>query len=204
MLTRLPEPDHLHLVARYLTATGTEQVGGDRYDALVLPAGPTMVMIGDVAGHDINAAAAMGQLRNMLRAFAWDHPEDRPSTVVNRLDRAACDLTPGTFATLVLLQVEQRSADRPRHDHTHAAPPGSTLILYTDGLIETRTADIDAGQARLLDSLRAHHRLPPRELLDTVVGEMVGSQPDDDVAIFAVRFDPEDAGRPAAAGPLRD
>jgi serine phosphatase RsbU (regulator of sigma subunit) len=247
MLTRLPEPDHLHLVARYLTATGTEQVGGDWYDALILPGGATTVVIGDVAGHDINAAAAMGQLRNMLRAFAWDHPEDRPSTIMSRLDRAAHELTPGTLATLVLLEVEQPPADRaigmrelrwtnaghpppillhadgtavmldtahdlligaapdrPRHDHTHSAPPGSTLILYTDGLIETRTADIDAGQARLLDSLRAHHRLPTGELLDAVVVEMVGSQPDDDVAILAVRFHPEDEERPAEAGPRRD
>ncbi len=247
MLTRLPEPDHLHLVARYLTATGTEQVGGDWYDALIAPGGATTVMIGDVAGHDIAAAAVMGQLRNLLRALVWDRPDDPPSAIVGRLDRAMRDLHVPTLATLVLLSIEQHDRDRPRglrtlrwtnaghptpilvhadgtvvvldtsndlllgvvpdtdrHDHTHPAPPGSTLILYTDGLIETRDADLDAGTARLLDTLRAHHRSEPGELLDAVLADMVGRQPADDVAVLAVRFHPEDEPRPPEAGPRHE
>ncbi len=244
MLTRLPEQDHLRLVARYLTATRTELVGGDWYDAVVLPTGATILMIGDVAGHDIRAAALMGQLRNMLRALAWDRSDEPPSAVVTRLDQAMRDLHLTTFATLTMVRIEQSAADHAnnrrtlrwtnaghpppvlvhadgtatflatdndillgaaphatRHDHTQLAPPGSTLILYTDGLIETRTADLDHGQERLLDSLRAHHQLAPDALLDAVLDDMIGPQPDDDVAILAVRFNPQGRPRPAEAGP---
>jgi PAS domain S-box-containing protein len=247
MLTRLPEPDHLHIVARYLTATGTERVGGDWYDAVVSSQGATTLMIGDVAGHDIAAAAVMGQLRNMLRAFVWDRADDPPSASVARLDRAMCDLRVETLATLAVVQIEQRAPDRAhglrtlrwtnaghpppvlvhpdgtvvvldaahdlllgvapgttRHDHTSTVAPGSTLILHTDGLIETRTADLDAGQERLLDALRAHHSLPTDQLLDAVITDMVGPHPDDDVAVLAVRFHPEDQPRPADAGPGHD
>jgi serine phosphatase RsbU (regulator of sigma subunit) len=91
-----------------------------------------------------------------------------------------------------------------RHDHTSTVAPGSTLILHTDGLIETRTADLDAGQERLLDALRAHHSLPTDQLLDAVITDMVGPHPDDDVAVLAVRFHPEDQPRPADAGPGHD
>lgn len=88
----------------------------------------------------------------------------------------------------------------PRHDHEHTVPPGATLLLHTDGLIETRTADLDAGQERLLAAVRAHHRLPTEEFLDAVLADMVGRQPDDDVALLAVRFHSEDQPRPAEAG----
>ena len=78
--------------------------------------------------------------------------------------------------------------DTVRRDHTHVVPPGATLLLYTDGLIETRHEGIDAGHERLLDALRTHHRLEPDALLDAVLADMVGDQPGDDVAVLAVRF----------------
>jgi PAS domain S-box-containing protein len=244
MLTRLPEPDHLHMVARYMTATGTEQVGGDWYDAVIQPDGATALVIGDVVGHDIAAAAMMGQLRNMLRAFAWARGDEPPSQIVARLDRAIRDLRLDTLCTLALVRVEQRRTDQlhglrtlrwtnaghpppilleadgtttvlernaetllgvapdtARNDHTHHAPPGSTLLLYTDGLIEARGHDIDDGQHRLADVLRRHRHLDPDDLLDAVLSDMVGDQPDDDVAVLAVRFHPEDRPRPSEAGP---
>ncbi len=243
MLTRLPEPDHLHLTARYLTA-GTEQVGGDWYDAIILPGGATTVMIGDVVGHDIDAAGLMGQLRSMLRAFAWDYGEP-PSQIVALLDRSMRDLRIDTLATLTVLSIEQDEADAAagmrtlrwtnaghpppimlepdgttavlhgaandpmlgvlpdvrRSDHTHPASPGSTLLLYTDGLIETRAHDLDHGLELLRASLERHARLPTDEMLDAVLAETVGDHPPDDVAVLAVRFHPEDRPRPAEAGP---
>ena len=72
MLTALPQHEHLRLAARYLPAGTGDQVGGDWYDALALPDGGFAVVVGDVAGHDMDAAARMGQLRSTLRAFAWD------------------------------------------------------------------------------------------------------------------------------------
>src|SRR5664279_4806416 len=197
MLTQLPEPDKLQLAARYLTAAEHDQVGGDWYDALVLPDGSTTLVIGDVIGHDIVAAAVMGQLRNLLRALVWDRDEP-PSAVVTRLDRAIRDLRINAIASMIVLSVEQRPVVEPtrssttvrwtnaghpapilihadgtavslddttdlllgvqpgtvRRDHALAVPLGATLLLYTDGLIETRTEGIDAGQQRLLHTLR--------------------------------------------------
>ena len=91
MLTELPDPHDLHLVARYVADTDTDQVGGDWYDAAVLPAGATMVAVGDVIGHDISAAASMGQLRGLLRAVAWDR-EEPPSMVLARVERGMSGL----------------------------------------------------------------------------------------------------------------
>ncbi|MDT4907000.1 MAG: hypothetical protein QOI69_241 [Pseudonocardiales bacterium] len=230
MLTRLPESDELQLAARYLTAAEQDQVGGDWYDALVLPNGSTTLVIGDVTGHDITAASIMGQLRNLLRALLWDRDE-APSAIVTRLDRAMRDMRIKTSATMVVLSVEPSSSPEPagstmlrwtnaghpapvlihadgtavtlddttdillgvlpdtvRRDHSHVVPPGATLLLYTDGLIETRHEGIDAGQQRLLDTVRSHHRLEPDALLDAVLADMVGDHPGDDVAVLAVRF----------------
>ncbi|MCW3010759.1 MAG: putative sensor protein, partial [Solirubrobacterales bacterium] len=241
MLTQLPQPDHLELAARYLTASGEEKVGGDWYDGVVLPTGATLVSIGDVAGHDIYAAAVMGQLRNMLRMVAWDRDEP-PSAIVARLDRAMRDLAIETTATLVTLRIEQTARDeaaglrtlrwtsaghpapilvladgstrllerepdvllgfdptRRRTDHTELAPPGSTLLLYTDGLVESRRQDVPTGQARLRAAASTHHALGLGALVDAVIQDLVGTDPEDDVAVLAVRFNPED--EPPPEGP---
>jgi serine phosphatase RsbU (regulator of sigma subunit)/anti-sigma regulatory factor (Ser/Thr protein kinase) len=230
MLTRLPHSDFLQLAARYITAAEQDQVGGDWYDALVLPNGSTTLVIGDVTGHDIAAASVMGQLRNLLRALLWDRKE-APSATVSRLDRAMRDLRVDTLATMIVLSVDRSPAGQPegtstlrwtnaghpapmlmlgdgtvvilddttdvllgvdpetvRRDHVCVVPEGATLLLYTDGLVETRDEGIDVGQARLRDALRTHHQLEPDALLDAVLAGLVGDQPRDDVAVLAVRF----------------
>ncbi|NED04080.1 SpoIIE family protein phosphatase, partial [Streptomyces sp. SID6648] len=68
------------------------QVGGDWYDAFVLPDGATALVIGDVVGHDLEAAADMAQLRNMLRAYAFSQQKP-PSKIVEWLDQAAMQLS---------------------------------------------------------------------------------------------------------------
>jgi serine phosphatase RsbU (regulator of sigma subunit) len=236
LLTELPQPDHLDLVARYRAAVADDAVGGDWYDAVVMPNGSTHLVIGDVMGHDTQAAATMGGLRNMLRTLAWAI-DDPPSANVGRLDRAVRDLRLNAYATLVFARIEQGPEDRARgqrtlrwtnaghpapilvqadgrclilddgaaadcligvfpersrRDQTAQMPMGSTLVLYTDGLIETRDQDLDAGLARLTESLTRHHRLAPGELLDVVLDDLVGDEPTDDVALLAVRFNPQD------------
>ena len=110
------------MAARYLTAAEQDQVGGDWYDAVVLPTGATTLVIGDVIGHDISAAAMMGQLRNMLRALVWDRA-DAPSAVVARLDRAIRDLRINTMATLALVSIEEP---------TPAQPTGARRLRWTN------------------------------------------------------------------------
>jgi serine phosphatase RsbU (regulator of sigma subunit) len=105
MLTALPQPDHLRLAARYVPAGRGDRVGGDWYDAVVLPDGGVAVMVGDVTGHDMDAAARMGQLRSMLRAFAWDRPES-PASWLARLDRADVGLGLDALATALVGRID--------------------------------------------------------------------------------------------------
>ena len=138
MLTRLPEPDHLHVVARYVPAAKEAQVGGDWYDAFLQPDGATMLVVGDVTGHDIAAAAMMGQLRNLLRGTAYDRDE-APAAVLSRIDRALVGLQVDTLATVVLARIEQTDDDR-RHglrrlrwSNAGHLPPA---VLHPDGTVE--------------------------------------------------------------------
>ncbi|MEU7381886.1 MULTISPECIES: GAF domain-containing SpoIIE family protein phosphatase [unclassified Streptomyces] len=96
---------HLQLAARYVAARERAEVGGDWYDAFPLPDGSVVLAIGDVVGHDLAAAVRMGQLRNMLRALAYDSGDD-PAGVMNRLDRVMQGLTTIELVTAVIARVE--------------------------------------------------------------------------------------------------
>jgi hypothetical protein len=78
-------------------------------------------------------------------------------------------------------------AASPRRDHHHAIDPGSTLFLYTDGLVERRGSDLDEGTDRLVRLLTENRDLPPPELVDLAVETLAPDSPDDVVA-FAVHF----------------
>ncbi len=111
MLPELPQPDDLEIVARYRPASTLEQVGGDWYDAVLLPSGCTAVAIGDVVGHDIIAAADMSQVRSVLRGLAWA-TDDSPALTVATLDRALPGLGIDAIASLVFARVEQTEEQR--------------------------------------------------------------------------------------------
>src|ERR1051326_8148720 len=100
MLTDPPEVPGLQLAACYRPAGPDAEVGGDWYDAFLLPGGDLAVVIGDVVGHDMAAAASMGQLRSMLRALAVD-TGGTPDDVLTRLDRLATGLHVTSFTTLL-------------------------------------------------------------------------------------------------------
>ncbi|HEX4818260.1 MAG TPA: PAS domain-containing protein, partial [Nonomuraea sp.] len=87
LLPQLPRVPGLELGACYLPAPHASHVGGDWYDAFVLPGGETGLVIGDVVGHDLDAASGMAQVCNMLRAYAGEL-EEAPRKIVDRLDQA--------------------------------------------------------------------------------------------------------------------
>jgi serine phosphatase RsbU (regulator of sigma subunit) len=141
LLTAPPEPDHAEIVVRYLPAMEVAQVGGDWYDAFLQPSGATVLVIGDVVGHDTEAAAAMGQLRGMLRGIGY-RDGVTPAEILGELDAAIHGLGMGTMATAAIARVEQSPEDKAagltnlRWSNAGHPPP---LLLHVDGRIEELT-----------------------------------------------------------------
>ncbi|WP_221349601.1 SpoIIE family protein phosphatase [Streptomyces beigongshangae] len=226
LLPQLPSLPGLEMTARYLPAPDASAVGGDWYDAFALASHAHALAIGDVVGHDLDAAAGMAQVRNMLRAFAWSHPEAAPSDVVTRLDEAVMHIAEVPMATMILARLtlgedalwrlcwtnaghpppllvthdgQARYLDeahgillgtgltRPRPDADTVLPPRATILLYTDGLVESPRHSIDHG----LDRLRRHaaslaHR-PLDSFCDSLLDQVRPEDNDDDVALIALR-----------------
>jgi serine phosphatase RsbU (regulator of sigma subunit)/PAS domain-containing protein len=138
LLTAPPEPDHAEIVVRYRPAMEVAQVGGDWYDAFLQPSGATMVVIGDVVGHDTEAAAAMGQLRGMLRGIAYRSGVG-PAGVLADLDAAIEGLGMGTMATAAIARVEATAEERVegvarlRWSNAGHPPP---LLIHADGRVQ--------------------------------------------------------------------
>ena len=122
LLTPPPEPDHLQIAVRYSPAAHEAQVGGDWYDAFLQPDGATMLVIGDVVGHDSSAAAAMGQIRGLLRALAYDDDEG-PAATITRVEQTARGLAVSTLATAVLARIER---------HPRAPVDGRRLLRWSN------------------------------------------------------------------------
>ena len=246
LLTDPPEPDHLQISVRYEPAAESAQVGGDWYDAFLQRSGDTVLVIGDVVGHDIDAAAAMGQLRSLLRGIAVATGAG-PSTLLTEVDLAIRTLQLETLASAVVLRVEQTAEERERgvtrvrwSNAGHPAPAvlhadgrvelmegggtdlllgviagtrrteselvlerGSTVLLYTDGLVERRSLGLREGMAALVRTLADVGGADLEALCDAVLDRMVPARPEDDVALVAVRLHPQDRPRPAEAGPRR-
>jgi serine phosphatase RsbU (regulator of sigma subunit) len=137
LLTEPPQPDHLEVAVRYVPAASQAQVGGDWYDAFLLGDGRTALVIGDVTGHDRHAAAAMAQVRNVLRGVAHCRQES-PAAVLTALDRAMGDLAVDTLVTAVLATVEQRPEDAERGARllcwSNAGHP-PPLLISPDGAV---------------------------------------------------------------------
>ena len=94
----------LDLWSYYAPNVDHAQVGGDWYDVLQ-PEGTVGIVIGDVVGHDIEAAAAMGQLRSVVRAYAFDN--DEPGTVLMRVDQLVRGMRIARSASMVYARLEQ-------------------------------------------------------------------------------------------------
>jgi PAS domain S-box-containing protein len=131
LLPALPKVDGLQLAARYLVGVDGNQVGGDWYDVLPLPDGAVGVAVGDVVGHDLRAAAAMGQLRGVLRSYAWDG--GRPGSVLDRCDQLVQGLDMAAMATAVYARLEPPEADGTRLVRYANAGHPAPLVLTPDG-----------------------------------------------------------------------
>ncbi len=228
LLPDLPVVPGIEAAAHYVSASSAADVGGDFYDLLHLPDDSIGIAVGDVVGHDVAAAAAMGHLRGVLRACIWDAEDADPGWVLARVDRLVQGLRVASLATMVYARAVRPAApgspwvlhvanaghpplllrgpdgavqvldgvtgllvgvDATTHRETLLLDvlPGTTLIAYTDGLIERPGVDLDVGIRQLCERLAAAPvGAGPRELCDAAVTGALDHR--DDVALLAVRF----------------
>ncbi|MEU6347958.1 SpoIIE family protein phosphatase [Streptomyces sp. NPDC047072] len=213
--------DGLEVAYRYRPAGQDALVGGDWYETVALDDGRTLLAVGDVMGHGLDAAVAMSRYQAMLRVAASreNDPgrilceldellsatgEERPATCVVAIAdprRGLCALASAGHLPPVVFAPDGRAEAVPvppgpplgaghRCYETVAGlhPPGHTLLLYTDGLIERRHEDIDASLARLT-RIGALTSPTPDELLDHVLTQVAPHTPEDDIALVAARVE---------------
>lgn len=137
LLPAVPSVPGLSVAARYLVSADEATVGGDWYDLLPLPDGAVGLAVGDVVGHDLRAAAAMGELRGVLRSYAWEGLA--PGQVLDRCDRLVQGLDMAAMATAVYARLE-----RPR-------PDGTRLLRYANAGHPTPLLRLPGGATRFLD-----------------------------------------------------
>ncbi|MBM0277964.1 SpoIIE family protein phosphatase [Micromonospora tarensis] len=138
MLPRLPVVAELELAARYQPAADRVAVGGDWYDAFVQPNGDVIAAIGDVAGHDIEAAATMGQLRNLVRGNAFGRP-DEVGALLSNLDDAIRGLRLSIAATATLVRISPQRAGVHEATWSNAGHPAA-LVIRLGGAVEALQA----------------------------------------------------------------
>ncbi|WP_260860111.1 SpoIIE family protein phosphatase [Streptomyces cupreus] len=232
----LPEVSALEVGHRYLPAQAG--VGGDWYDVIPLPGARVALVVGDVVGHGLHAAATMGRLRTAVHNFAaLDLPPDELVAHLDELitqidqDAAAQGKTDTVTGATCLYAVYDPVSGRcvlARAGHPGpalvspdgsvtfpdipVAPPlgaggglpvetadlrlaaNSRLVLYTDGLVETRDRDIDIGLGMLREALAHTDGASPDDTCRAVLDAMLRTRSNDDVALLVARtrlLDPE-------------
>jgi serine phosphatase RsbU (regulator of sigma subunit) len=133
LLTPTPQVPGAELAAHYQPASKTAEIGGDWYDALLLPDGSVALTIGDIAGHDLDAATSMSQLRSMLRVIAYDRSRPRtPAQCLAQLDRVADGLAIAPLVTVVHVRLVPRTDGGWHAAWSNAGHP-PPLLLPADG-----------------------------------------------------------------------
>ena len=209
----------LDVALAYEPARGDIGLGGDWYDVIEVGDECTALVVGDVAGHGITAAARMTEAKATIRTLVLNVPH--PDVVPNA-NRSLAHFDSGYIATAAIAWIDTgagtlewrlaghvppvlRTDDgtrllsgvhhppigtetEPREQQSIPFPAGSLLVLYTDGLVERRDEDIDAGLERLRSLVE---QLPPActatEALDAIMQGVRLAQSEDDVAIVVVR-----------------
>ncbi|MBU7596760.1 SpoIIE family protein phosphatase [Streptomyces sp. P38-E01] len=252
----LPEQNALDAAYRYRPAQASQGglggVGGDWFDIIPLPGARVALVVGDVVGHGLHAAATMGRLRTAVHNFSsLDLPPDELlwhlDELVTRIDLAESDDWTGlrnggtdsgpdaavTGATCIyaIYDPVTRRCTMARAGHHQPAilrpdgtaefaevpggpplglggmpfetleldlPVGSTLVLYTDGLVEERRRDIDEGLAKLRETLAGHPDRTPEGICESLLGALLPVRPKDDVALLVGRTKALDSDRVAS------
>ncbi|MEV6166666.1 SpoIIE family protein phosphatase [Streptomyces sp. NPDC051954] len=217
-------PDHpphqtgLELASRYQPAQATSEVGGDWYDVIPLTDDKTALVVGDVMGNGIDAAATMGRLRTATCAYA--DLDMAPGSVLQHLDKITCDLE-HYIVTCLYTVYDPRTRQCRMANAGHMPPalvrsgqaaelldlppgaplgvggipfetttvelgPGDLLVLYTDGLVETRLHPIDERLDVLLSFLDEAQR-PLEETCDLLLYGLRHPDDHDDVALLVAR-----------------
>ncbi len=164
LLTPLPEHDHLRLAARYVPAHHEDHVGGDWYDAIDLGQGRLALVIGDVTGHSITAAAAMSQYRSMLRSLLVDRHEP-PSALVRRLEHISHALGQTTLTTLLLAYLDEAPGGGHVLTWVNAGHPAPTVLLPGGEVTTLGGHDLLVGASRRVSRRNQTHHLPPGAVL---------------------------------------
>ena len=142
LLTDPPKSSGLQIAVRYEPATHDVHVGGDWYDAFVTPSGATELVIGDVFGHDSQAAAEMSQLRGLLRGVAFT-TGDGPAELLTRVEAIIEGLALETMATALVMSLETNQvADQSRVDLRWSSaghPPA--MLVWPNGRVEALVAE---------------------------------------------------------------
>ncbi|MER5932553.1 SpoIIE family protein phosphatase [Streptomyces sp. NPDC002054] len=251
----VPEQSAVEVAHRYLPAQAG--VGGDWFDVIPLPGARVALVVGDVVGHGLHAAATMGRLRTAVHNFSTlDLPPDELLSHLDELvahidtdegtgDQEWLGITGATCLCAVYDSVSGQvtaataghpgpavvhpdgtvsfpelpvspplglGAGMPMETATLTLPEGALLALFTDGLIESRERDLDAGLAVLGAALAGPARTP-EETCAAVIDAMLPTGHNDDIALLVARTRRLDPARiaewevpadPAAVSPVRN
>jgi PAS domain S-box-containing protein len=225
----LPEQNAVDAACRYLPADTEAGVGGDWFDVIPLSGARVALVVGDVVGHGIHAAATMGRLRAAVQTLAdidlapdevLAHLDDMVSRIADEA-RGGSGGSAVTGATCLYAVYDPvgRQCTLARAGHPAPVlvtpcgtgrlldlpsgpplglgglpfestrmdvPEGSVLVLYTDGLIQSRSLDADQGLRQLLDALAAPGT-PLEDLCDAAVANLSAHRPEDDAALLLDR-----------------
>ncbi|MFE6848801.1 SpoIIE family protein phosphatase [Streptomyces sp. NPDC057686] len=222
---QIPAHRALEVAHRYLPADAGAGVGGDWFDVIPLSGMRIGLVVGDVVGHGMHAAATMGRLRATVQALAL--LDLSPAELLARMDQliqlasnAGDDGAMGTTCLYAVYDPISGYCNIARAGHLPPViafpngsftickipaapplglgglpleaidiylPPGSIIALFTDGLVENRTRDIDGGLQLLEDAFRNPHT-SLEELSDRITLALLPtSAADDDAALLVVR-----------------
>lgn len=221
---RLPEPGSVAFASRYVPSEEGSSAGGDWYDVIDLPDGTVALVIGDVAGHGVEAASVMGQVRMAVRAYGLEgHGPRTVVALVHDLLRSfygGDQMVTMLYVVIDPVTLEVRvvnaghppmlvldpdgggaaylegqtglplglSWDLPYEESLASLRSGSTLLLFTDGLVDRRDVEVAEGLERLRAAAEEGVDLDLDELCGALLDDLLPADASDDVAILAARL----------------